>query len=364
MTINDVDTSRKPKKLGFWMLTALVAGNMIGSGIFLLPSTLAQIGSITLYSWLFTSAGALFLTLVFVRLSVQIPKTGGPYAYAKEGLGHFIGFQTAYNYWLAVWIGNAGIVLALVGYLSVFWPSLAHPKTACIAAIAITWLLTFVNLAGVRSAGLVQLLTTVLKIIPLLIVGILGWFYIHPHYYFETINVTHPHQSNAMAIASGAALTFWSFIGLESATVPAGSVHNPKRNIPRATIFGFCVAALVYILSSTAIMGMIPNHVLQHSDAPFAEAGKIIFGTTGRIIITLGAVISCFGCLNGWILLQGQVAMAAADDKLFPKMFAQRNKHHVPAKGLIITSIFIMKYKFFKRDSFRTIIFHFFLHFR
>lgn len=333
--------NKQPKKLGFWMLTALVAGNMIGSGIFLLPANLAKIGTISLYSWLFTTAGALVLALMFARLSIQIPKTGGPYAYARAGLGRFLGFQTAYNYWIAVWVGNAAIVLALIGYAAVFWPSLNNPHTACLTAIIIIWLLTFINLLGVRSAGITQLITTVLKLIPIVLIAVLGWRYARPHFFTTQFNLTSPHQSNFMAISSGAALTFWSFIGLESATVPAESTENPKRTIPLATLCGTLIAALVYILSSTAIMAMIPLHELSHSTAPFAKAGEILFGHWGMVFITIGAMISCFGCLNGWILLQGQVAMAAADDRLFPSFFGQRNRHQVPAKGLIITSLLI-----------------------
>src|SRR3990167_3063434 len=189
------------KKLGFWMLTALVAGNMIGSGIFLLPSSLAAIGSISLFSWFFTTGGALMLALMFARLSMQIPKTGGPYAYAKVGLGRFLGFQTAYNYWITVWVGNAAIVLALVGYLSVFWPAFDQPHIACFTSIAIIWLLTFVNLLGVQSVGIVQLVTTILKLIPILIIGIFGWHFAHGAYFHQYFNMTAPPQSNFMALS-------------------------------------------------------------------------------------------------------------------------------------------------------------------
>ena len=327
------------KKLGIWTLTALVTGNMIGSGIFLLPSTLASLGTISLYSWLFSTAGALLLALMFAKLSMQLPKTGGPYAYTKAGLGNFLGFQTAYSYWIALWVGNAAIVLAGVGYASVFWPTLANPKVACLAAIIIIWLFTFINILGVQTAGIVQLVTTVLKLIPILLIGILGWFFIHPQYFHQFYNTSTPHQSDFFVISAGATLTFWSFIGLESATVPADSVNNPTRTIPIATILGTLIAGLAYILSSSAIILMIPATVLQHSNAPFSAAGEIIFGHfIGKYLITIGALVSCLGCLNGWVLLQGQVAMAAADDQLFPKLFAHRNKRGVPAIGLIITA--------------------------
>ncbi len=337
--------NKKPKKLGLWMLTSLVAGNMIGSGIFLLPSNLASIGSISLISWALTSIGAFFLAIVFSKMSLLIPKTGGPYAYAQAGFGDFIGFQTAYNYWIAIWVGNAAIVIAMIGYLAVFWPVLHQPITACIMAIIVIWILTVVNILGVRSAGFMALITTILKLIPILLIGILGWWYFHPEYLTASFNVSH--QSNFSAVSYAATLTLWAFIGVESATVPAGDVENPRRNIPLATLLGTVIAAIAYIASSAAIMGMIPAHELAISTSPFAAAANIIFGKWGEWIIAAGAVISCFGCLSGWVLLQGQVPMAAADDKLFPQIFAKRNKAGVPAWGLIITAILISAFLLF-----------------
>jgi basic amino acid/polyamine antiporter, APA family len=337
----DESTSRPVKKIGLWILVALVSGNMIGSGIFLLPSNLAKLGSISLLSWVFTMFGALALALVFSRLSTQYPKTGGPYAYSKLGLGRFIGFQTAYNYWIAIWVGNAALVVAAIGYLRLFFPLLADPIWACGTSIVIVWILTFVNIHGVKSAGVIQLISTVLKLLPLFFIAIVGWFYIHPAFYMKYFNVSAPHRSSFSVISSGAALTFWAFIGLESATVPADSVKNPRINIPLATIIGTLIAAVVYIASSAVIMGMMPATQLQHSTFPFALAGKIILGPWGGYLVSIGAIISCLGCLNGWILLQGQIPMATADDNLFPKIFAQRNKAGVPAKGLIISSALI-----------------------
>lgn len=331
----------KHGKLGLWMLITLVTGNMIGSGIFLLPSSLAGIGSISLYSWLFTAAGALSLAFVFSRLSSQYPKTGGPYAYAYLGLGKFIGFQTAYAYWVGIWVGNAAIVIAFVGYLRVFWPALVDPLGSSLVAIAVVWFLTFVNIMGVRQVGFLQIVTTVLKLIPILLIATIGWHYVNPTYYTMDYNVTSPPQSSFSAISMGAALTFWAFVGLESATVPAESVLNPKRNIPLATIIGVSIAATTYISSSLAIMGILPTSILQQSTSPFADAAQIIFGPWGRSLIAIGAMVSCFGCLNGWILLQGQIPMAAAKDKLFPTVFSQCNSRGIPAKGLIITSTFI-----------------------
>lgn len=333
------EQGKRSGRLGLWMLIALVAGNMIGSGIFLLPASLAQIGSISLYSWILTALGSIVLALVFARMSVLVPKTGGPYAYAKAGLGDFIGFQTAYLYWAALWIGNAAIALALVGYLTVFFPDLASTKGTTFAAIGFVWVLTFINMIGIARAGVLQVISMIIKLIPLVLLILLGWFYFHPSYLTQSFNLSG--QSDWVAISHGASLTLWAFIGLEAATVPQGSVENPRRNIPLATFIGVLIGAFVYIFSSLVIMGMIPADILAKSTSPFADAAGLMFGKAGLYIIGAGAAISCLGALNGWIMLQGQVAMAAADDGLFPKWFAKRNHHHVPYLGLLISSVLI-----------------------
>ncbi len=327
------------KQLGLASLTALVTGDMIGSGVFLLPSEMARLGSLSLISWVFTALGTMFLAFVFSRMSSLVTKTGGPYAYAREGLGNVVGFQTAYCYWIAIWVGNAAIALAACGYLSVFFPILSQPIYACLASIAFVWLFTLVNLGGIHGAGIVQLVTTVLKLIPIFFIGIVGWFYFKPDLIVSSANVSG--ASSYDLITHGATLTLWAFIGVESATVPSGSVKNPTRNIPLATIMGTAIAAIAYIASSTVIMGMIPNEALQTSLSPFADAAQIIFGTWGKWLIAIGAIVSCLGALNGWILLQGQVPMAAADDNLFLRIFSRRNRNGVPAHGLIITSVLI-----------------------
>ncbi len=329
----------RKKKLNLTMLTALVAGNMIGSGVFLLPADLAKIGSISILAWICTAIGAFFLAMVFAQLSHMMPKTGGPYAYAKAGMGQFIGFQTAYSYWIALWVGNAAIALAAVGYLAVYCPVFTHPIVSCFTAICLVWIFTIINISGVRSAGAVQIVTTILKLMPILLIAAVGWWFLHPTYLTGSFNVSH--LSNTGAFSHAAALTLWSFVGVESATVPAASVDNPRRNIPIATLLGTLIAAVVYIASATAIMGIIPAAALAKSSFPFAAAAQIMFGKWGAWIIGAGAVISCLGALNGWTLLQGQVPMAAADDHLFPHIFSKRNEAGVPIWGLIITSTLI-----------------------
>jgi len=335
---NHPATSNK-RVLSTWTLAALVVGNVIGSGIFLVPTTLARFGSISILAWCATAVGAIFLALVFANLSRMMPKTGGPYAYCRAGFGDFIGFEIAYNYWLTLWIGNAAIAVAMVGYLSVFWPQLTHNHVLdfWIEAAGI-WLFAVVNIIGVREAGFVQVVTTVLKLIPLMAIAIFGIFFIHPHH-LTAFNVSG--HSNFSALTGAAAVTLWTFLGIESATVPAGAAKTPKKSIARATIFGTLFAAGLYILGIIVVMGVIPMTQLAHSNAPFAEAAQLIFGNWAGDLVALGAIISCAGALNGWTLLTGQVPMAAARDKLFPKGFAYQNRKGSPVFGLIASAILV-----------------------
>ena len=331
--------SDKKNKLGLFMLIALVIGNMVGSGVFMLPASIAQIGSIGLLSWIFTATGALCLAMVFAKMCLLVPKNGGPYAFARAGFGKYIGFQTAFFYWASAWIGNAAIAVAMTGYLRVFFPSLAHRSVETITIVATIWFLTLINIRGVRSAGFIQIITTILKFIPLLVVGLIGWHYFHPEYITHSFNVSG--KSNFSAFSSAATLTLWAFIGVESATVPAGSVYNPSRNIPLATVIGTVIAAVIYIVCAVTVAGMIPNTILANSTSPFADAAQVIFGSWGGALIAAGAAIACFGTLNGWTLICGQIPMAIADDNLFPKIFSHRSKSGAPIVGLIVSAILI-----------------------
>lgn len=327
------------RALGPWMATALVVGNMIGSGVFLLPASLAAYGGASIVGWIFTAVGALLLAMVFSRLGRAFPRVGGPYAYARAGFGDVIGFQVAWGYWIAIWVGNAAIAIAFVGYLGQFWSGLTDsPVLSAVVAMAAVWLLTAVNAVGVRESGWVQLLTTIGKLVPL--VGIaLAAFFVFDAAAFAPFNPTD--QSAASAVTSVATLTLWAFIGLESATVPADDVADPARTIPRATAFGTVVTAVVYILGTVAVMSVVPRDALGGSTAPFADAARAIFGDWAAMIVTLGALVSTFGCLNGWILLQGQIPLAAARDDLFPRAFGRLSASGTPVFGLVLSSVLI-----------------------
>ncbi len=327
------------RKIGLVLATALVVGNMIGSGVFLLPASLASFGGISLVGWVFSAAGALALALVMARLAKMIPKAGGPYAYTREGLGDLPAFLVAWGYWVSIWAGNAAISVAFVGYMAVFFPPLAaNPALGAGAAVTTIWFLTGVSCWGVREAGILQFWTTVLKLLPLVALGTIGLLFLEPAH-FVPFNATG--GSSFSAITATAALTLWAFTGLESATIPADSVEDPGRTIPRATIIGTIVAAVVYILASVGVMGAMPAEELALSTAPFADAATRIWGGWAGSAIAFGAAVAAFGALNGWVLLQGQMPLAAARDGLFPKVFGKVSDRGTPVPGLVISSVLV-----------------------
>jgi APA family basic amino acid/polyamine antiporter len=343
MLIDSPSGERPPKlkrSIGLWMATALVVGNMVGSGVFLLPASLAgTAGPASMLAWVYTGAGAILLALVFANLGRAFPRTGGPYAYTRRAFGDFIGFQTAWGYWIAVWAGNAAIAVAFVGYLAVFWPQLETSRLlAALVALGAIWLLTFANALGAREGGAIQVVTTVLKFVPLALVGLVGLFFIHGSNYTPFT----PHGHGLSLFSTTAALTLWAFIGLESATVPADEVKDPKRTIPRATILGTAVTTALYLVATVAIMGILPASQLAGSSSPFADAAGVAFGGGWDKAVAAIAMVSAFGALNGWILLQGRVPLAAAQDGIFPAAFARMHgKRGTPVFGLVVSSVLV-----------------------
>lgn len=327
---------KSSKKLGFWLSTSLVVGNMTGSGIFLLPAALAIYGGISIFGWFFTTIGTIFLALVFARLSKLIAKSGGPYVYSKESFGNFSGFLVAWGYWISVWCGNAAIAVAGVGYLSAFIPSLKENHSySAFTAIGAILVFSYINFKNIRSIGMVQFISTVLKIIPLLLLGSIGFLYFSSDH-FIPLNLSG--ETHFDAITATAALTLWAFLGIESATIPSEKIKNPKKTISKSTLVGTFFSALIYISSTIAIMGIIHPEELQYSAAPFADAAQKIWGNWAFYMIAVCAAISCFGALNGWILIQGQIPLAAAKDKIFPAIFKKVSSNGSPLIAIIISS--------------------------
>ncbi|MEM6807312.1 MAG: amino acid permease, partial [Bacteroidota bacterium] len=292
-------------KIGLWESTSLVLGNMIGSGIFLLPASLAFYGGISLWGWIVSSLGALLLAKVFSKLSKLYPKTGGPYVYARKGLGDFAGFLVAWGYWISVCVTNAAIAVAMLSYLTVFFPILGEePLIAAGLGLAVIWGLSLLNMQGVKGAGKLQLITTILKVAPLMLIAIFGLFYMDWSH-FSPFNLSE--KTALEAITETATLTLFAFLGIECASIPADNIKNPEKTIPAATQWGTYIAITVYILSSMVLLGVLAPEALQHSKAPFADAAALMWGESARIIVAIAAIISTFGALNGWILIQGQI---------------------------------------------------------
>lgn len=325
-----------PRPLGVWAATALVVGSMIGSGVFLLPAALAPYGAASLLGWAVALAGALLLAATFARLAVQWPHTGGPYAYTRRAFGEGAGFAIAWSYWVSIWSGMAAIAVAFAGSLGALFPALtATPLRAALCALAALWACTLVNLAGLREAGRVQVLLTALKLLPLLLFGLVALWWLEPGRYvpFNPSGQPLPRVANTTVI-----LTMWALCGLEVATVPAGAIRDPARTIPRATVLGTLLAGVATLLACTVVIGLVPADVLKTSGAPMADAAARTWGPwAGRTIAALAAVAT-LGAINGWVLVCAQVSLAAADDGLFPRAFARRDRRGTPTFGLLVGS--------------------------
>ena len=301
----------------------------------MLPANLAATGGIAIFGWAVTITGAICLAMVYAKMSSIDDSPGGSYAYARRAFGPFIGYQTNLLYWLAGWIGNVALAVVGVGYLSYFFPILKEPMVLAAACVGMIWLFTFLNILGPKITTNVQAVTTILALVAIVGVGIVGWIKFSPTTYMASWNVSG--KDTFGAIQGVLNVTLWSFIGVETASVAAGVVENPKKNVPIATIGGVLLAAVTYVLSCTAIMGAIPNDVLQKSAAPFADCARLVLGDTGGAVVSFCAAAGCLGSLGGWILATAQTAKAASDGGLFPRIFGVSNAHGVPVKGLIIT---------------------------
>ncbi len=332
--------SQKSKQIGLWTATSLVVGNMIGSGIFMLPATLALYGGISLVGWVISGAGAIFIALVYSWLSKMIPvANGGPYAYTREGLGEFAAFLVAWGYWISIWCTNAAIAVAFVSYLSAFFPTInTHAAWSVSAGLGVIWFLTWINTRGIKEAGIVQLISTIMKLVPLALISVGGLFYLNTSH-FSPWNLSG--DTDFVAITATATLTLFAFLGLESATIPSGSIAQPEKTVARATMLGTGIVTLIYLLGTVSVMGIIPPDQLKVSQAPFADAAAVIWGEQARYWVAAGAIISTFGALNGWILLQGQIPAAAAKDKLFPKIFGRENKKQTPVVSIVVSSVLV-----------------------
>ncbi|MEJ8660923.1 amino acid permease [Streptomyces sp. MS1.AVA.4] len=330
------DRSKHARRFGLPVATALVMGNIIGGGIFLLPASVAPFGTISLVAFAVLTVGAIALALVFGRLAERHPRTGGPYVYAREAFGDFAGFLAAWSYWITAWVSNAALAVAAVGYLDVLLPLHDSKPATMAAALVLQWLPAVANLAGTRYVGAVQLVATVMKFVPLLLVAVGGLFF------FDADNLG-PFEASGSgtlgAISASAAILLFSYLGVESAAVSAGEVRDPRRNVGRATILGTLGAAVVYLLGTLAVFGTVAHDELTGSTAPFSDAvNAMVGGSWGGSAVACMALVSMVGALNGWTLLSAQTPYAAARDGLFPAAFA-RKRRGVPTVGVLVTVV-------------------------
>jgi APA family basic amino acid/polyamine antiporter len=322
---------------GLTTATALIIGTIIGVGIFNLPTSLAAYGPISLISMALTTIGALALAVLFASLSRRLPADGGPYAYARAAYGNRVGFANAWSYWITAWAGNAAIAVGWVLYVEQF-VNTGHKKVLSILLVLLgLWVPAAINLTGVKNMGFMQVVTTILKFFAVGFMATVGLFYISSANY-SPFNVSG--LSAVSAIGGGMAIALFSYLGVETASVAAAKVRDPDRNIPKATVLGTLATAVVYMLSLTAVFGILPSSELANSTAPFSDAANAMFGGSwaGDVMSVL-VIISGFGALNGWTMICAEMPLAAAKDGIFPERFKHISKAGVPAFGIIASTI-------------------------
>jgi APA family basic amino acid/polyamine antiporter len=325
------------RSLGVAACTAIVVGNMVGTGFYLSPAAIAPYGNLAILAWIVMGGGAICLGLTFAKLARFAPATGGPYAYTRMAYGDFAGFWIAWGYWISIWTSLPVIAIAFAGAVMNAYPALHNRTMAVVFTLGAIWAVVAINLRGVKAAGVFSEITTYSKLVPFGAIALIGLLYIDPAH-FSDFNPSG--QSLFNASAALAPLTMFGYFGLESATVPAGDVMDAKRTIPRSTILGITIAGLLYVLGTVAVIGVVPHDQLLSSVAPFSDAARILWGPWGATAISIAVILSSVGSLNGWTLLMGQVPMAAAQDGLFPPLFGRLSGTGVPAIGIIVSATF------------------------
>src|SRR6476620_6390016 len=324
--------------MSLMQLTVLVAVNMMGSGIIMLPANMAQVGAISLLSWGVTAIGSMAIAYGVAQAGVFNTRPGGMAAYAEDAYGRDGYFLTFFLYFLSLAIGNVAIAISAVGYLAAFIPWLSSaPIATCIGVIVLIWLTSIANFGGPSITGKIGAVTVWGVIIPVAGLSIIGWFWFKSSTFNEAWNPQH--LSIAKGMGSSISLTLWAFLGMESAAQNSDAVENPKKNVPLACMFGTLGAAAIYILSTAVIQGIVPNADLAKSTGPFADAYAQMFNPTVGGIIRALAVMACLGSLLGWQFTIGQTAKAAAMERFFPQIFAKTNSMTAPVAGMIIMGV-------------------------
>jgi len=325
------------RPLGLWTSTALVVGNIVGMGIFLLPASIAPLGLNAVFGWLITVVGCIAQALVFARLAKQRPKAEGPYDYLREAFGEAPAFLAIWAYWVSMWVTTAGIAIGVTGYLDAVFPLLHrfHPGAV---ALALVWMLTALNLFGVKSGGVFQLATTVLKLTPLFVLILLGlWLFAARPESYSAPRTAVP--LGISGIAAATSLSLFAMLGLESASLSAARVKDPERTIPRATAIGTLLTGAISLAVSTLPMFLLPTAELENSGAPFADVlNRYLAEGSGRWL-ALFIAISGIGAINGWILLTGEVTRVMSQRGEFPLRLSRLNRFASPRNALLFAAI-------------------------
>jgi putrescine:ornithine antiporter len=329
------DTGKKMTLVG---LTTIVAVNMMGSGIIMLPANMAQIGAVSLLSWVVTAIGSMAIAYCFAQCGIFCPRSGGMSAYTEEAHGKSGFFMASYLYYLSLAIGNVAIAISAIGYFTPFFPWLGTGAMPLfIGVVALLWITTVANFGGPKITGRIGSITVWGVIIPVAGLSVIGWAWFSP----ETFRAAWNPENTPMheAITASIPLTLWAFLGMESAAANSDAVENPKRNVPLACLLGTGGAAVIYILSTSVIQGIVPNEQLATSTAPFAAVYAQMFNPViGKIIMAL-AVLACVGSLLGWQFTLSQVSKVAADQRLFPHFFSKVSAAEAPVVGMIVAGI-------------------------
>lgn len=314
--------SARHGKVGVLGAAALVAGGMVGSGVYLLPATMGAIGSISILGWLAAALAALAIAGVFAWLGSAAPEATGLPSYVRAGAGPFFGVQVTVAYWTAIWLGLVPVALAAAGAVAYLVPGLDGPGARLGLTLASIWIAVALSWLGPRSVARVEGLTLGIGLLPVILAATFGWFAFHPAVFMESWN---PRGLSPAAAVGGSALTaFFAFLGVECAAAAAGVVRDPGRNVPRATLLGVSAVAVLYMAVCAVLMGILPAEALAKSDAPFADAAKSILGLGLAGVIAVCALLRAQGCLTGWTLVSAETTRSGADGGLFPRMFRTR----------------------------------------
>jgi APA family basic amino acid/polyamine antiporter len=347
------------KVMGFWRCWGLVVGIMIGNGIFMLPTVLAPFGKMSLLGWVIAGVGTLFIALMFGLLAKRNPMIGGPYAYTREAFGDLTGFLIGWGYWIGVITAVAAGSLAITGYLGFFFADLTQsPMYSGFISLSLIWLVTGLNVAGIKASSTFQLVTSLFKILPLFIIAGGGLFIGD---FSDTTTSAPKDEVTLFNMSEMIMIIMWAYVGVEAVTLPSDDMILPQRNIPKALIIGTLTVMAVYLLISYGVMALVPLESLANSTSPIADAASVIFGPWGAALIAIVALVSIISNVNANIFIVGVMPQAMSQDNIFPKYFASLNKSGAPAvaivfSGLLASLLVVMNFSEGLIEAFKTLI--------